>query len=291
MRDYPHVMSRLINTPLLAHPAKAEMVVAVVLKRAGVTVELGSLPDPAGPSMGPVQERQMRRWAESWGQKPYLFDPTSGTAVIEVTGSLSHRQWYIGESSGVMGYDGIAAQFAAAEEDAGVRRILFDIHSAGGEVAGCFQLADRIAEAKKPTVAVADEMAFSAAYAIASACDEIILASETAQVGSVGVIAVHMSYEQYLRNEGIKPTIIRAGARKAEGNPLEDLAPDVRKRWQAEIDAINDLFVARVAQWRGMSEAAVRATQADCFMGRAALRVGFADEIASPQEIFAAFAA
>ena len=224
---------------------------------------------------------------------PFLLDPESGIAVIEVAGSLAHRQGYIGAASGVMGYDGIAAAFEAAVAQPEVRAILLDLHSPGGEVAGAFQLADRIAAARgsKPLIALADELAASAAYLIAAACDEIALASEVAQVGSVGVVTVHVSYEEMLRNEGIRPTVITAGARKADGNPYQDLPEDVRDRIQAGVDGVMDQFVGRIATWRGLSGRAVRDTQAAMFMGRAAVEAGLADGIADPLTLFDALAA
>lgn len=290
MRDYPHVLSRLINTPLLAHPAKAQIIADVVLRRSGVEINLSA----ADPTLGPLQEETLVRWQNmgcEMGERPYLFDARTGTAVIEVTGSLAHRQMQIGESSGVMGYDWIGAQFGAAESDADVKRMIFDTHSCGGEVSGCFQLADRIAATGKPTIGLANELAFSAAYAIVGACDQVILASDTAQVGSVGAIAIHVSYAGELKIAGVKPTIIVSGSHKADGNPFQDLPDDVRAAIQARIDFIGDLFVTRMAAWRGLSETAVRDTQAACFMGREALGIGFADAIASPEQIFAALAA
>ncbi len=135
-------------------------------------------------------------------------------------------------------------------------------------------------------VAIADEMAFSAGYIIAAAAEEVWLASETAQVGSVGVVCIHFSFEGMLEQEGIVPTIIHAGAHKADGNPYEDLPPEVRERFQEKIDAVHGIFVGRVARWRRMSPEAVAATEADIFMGDEAVAVGFADGVLSPADVF-----
>lgn len=289
MHKYPLVLERILNTPLLALPSKAEIVAGVLLRHAGIDVTV----DMIDPQAGPLQEKRMRGRYEAYGEKPYLFDPSTGVAVIEVTGSLMHRQRYVGESSGVMGYDGIGTQLDAALEDRDVTGIAVDIHSAGGEVHGAFQLGDRIYAARqvKPVVAISDEMAFSAGYIIAAACEQVWLASETAGVGSVGVVMVHFSFEDALAMEGIKPTIIQAGARKADGNPFENLPKDVAARFQAEIDSVYGIFTGRVARWRGMSEKAVRATEADIFMGRDAVDVGFAEGILPPDEVIEQLAA
>lgn len=299
------LLTRMLNEPLLAHPAKALTVANVLLRRAGrgevapVDFEVGpeftatnphivSLPTAIGLAAGPAQSDKLRQ--QVGANAPFLFK--DGIAVIEVTGSLAHRRMNAGKSSGVLGYDWITAQLNAALEAPEVRGIIFDIHSGGGEVSGAFTLGDEIfaARQQKPVLALADEMAFSAAYVIAAACDEVWLASDTAQVGSVGVVMVHMSFQDQLAMEGIKPTIIQAGEKKADGNPFEDLPERVAADLQEKIDSVFDVFVQRVATWRGMAAGDVVGLQADTFMGEQALSVGLADGIASPSEVFEAFA-
>ena len=287
--DHPNIAARLLNEPLLIHPDKAETITAFFLRRQGVEVNVANVASFINePKASVLRERQMVERS----YEPFLFDQETGIAIIEIKGSLAHKKGFIGASSGVMGYDGISAAFNAAVEAPDVKGIIFDIHSGGGEVAGAFQLADRIAAARgiKPMIALADEMAFSAAYLIAAAADEIWLAADTAHVGSVGVVMVHFSMEEMLANEGVKPTIIQAGAQKADGNPYKDLPEDVRDRFQGTIDAIHTEFVTRVAAWRGLTDAAVRKTEAGVFMGADAVNVGFANGIADPFVVFDALA-
>ena len=291
MPDYPLVLERLLNTPLLAHPEKAEIVAAVVLRRQGVSVTVAAHAEfVEAPKAGPLQERRL---LERAGDTPYLFDPSTGIAVIGIQGSLAHRQGYIGRSSGVMGYDGISAQFDAAVASTAVRAVILDFHTAGGEVHGAFQLADRIAAArgKKRLVAMVDEMAYSAGYLLAAACDEIWLASDTAGVGSIGVVVVHLSFEKMLAAEGVKPTIIVDGDYKADGNPYEDLPADARARIQAKVDFVGAEFRTRVAAWRRLKPEAVAAMKASTFLGPAALAARLADGIADPMDVFDALAA
>jgi signal peptide peptidase SppA len=290
-------LSRLLNEPLLAHPAKAATVAGVLLRREGIDADITEAePLPAAvPARrltrmfgGPAQEAAL---VTATGERP-PFLVKDGIAVIEITGSLAHRQMSVGESSGVLGYDWISTQLQAALASSAVRGIVLDIHSAGGEVSGAFTLGDDIFAARqvKPIVALADEMAFSAGYILASAADEVWLASDTAQVGSIGVVMVHMSFEQQLKNEGVKPTIIQAGDKKADGNPFQDLPDSVASDLQSRIDAVYDIFVGRVSRWRGLSESAVAAQQAGVFMGRDAVDAGLADGIAAPRDIFNALA-
>jgi ClpP class serine protease len=100
------------------------------------------------------------------GDAPYPV--VDGIAVIEISGVLIHRGGWIGQSSGQTSYEGIAAQIEAAANDPAVRGLALDIDSFGGEVAGVFDLADRIRaiRATKPVWAFVAEHAFSAGYAV-----------------------------------------------------------------------------------------------------------------------------
>lgn len=290
MPDFQLLLDRLVNVPLLAHPEKAQVVASVVLRRAGVDISVNARAEfVAAPAAGPLQERRM---VQRYAEEPYLVDRETGIAVIQITGSLAHRQGYIGQSSGVMGYDGLGAQFQAAIENPSIKGIILDIHSAGGEVSGAFQLADRIAagRGRKPIVAISDEMAYSAAYLLCAAADEVWLASNTAAVGSIGVVVVHLSFEKMLAMDGVKPTIIHAGARKADGNLYEDMSDEVRGRIQEKVDFVYAEFVSRIAAWRKIDETRVRATEAETFMGPDAIAAGLADGIADPVEVFQALA-
>jgi ClpP class serine protease len=122
-------------------------------------------------------------------------------------------------------YDSIREEFQAALADPSVGAIVFDIDSPGGEVSGCFDLVDEIFNARgiKPISAIVNEMAYSAAYAIASAADKVIL-PRTGGVGSVGVICVHMDQSQYDANVGVKFTPIFAGSHKGDFTPHAPLS-------------------------------------------------------------------
>ena len=124
------------------------------------------------------------------GEAPYPV--VDGIAVIEISGVLIHRGGWIGQSSGQTSYEGIAAQVEAAASDPSVRGLALEIDSFGGEVAGVFDLADRIRalRATKPVWAFVAEHAFSAGYALASQADRILL-PRTGALGSIDVVVMH----------------------------------------------------------------------------------------------------
>jgi signal peptide peptidase SppA len=185
------------------------------------------------------------------------------------------------------GYDGIRHAFLSALADPDIKAICLDVESPGGEVAGCFDLVDEIYQARgiKPVHAILTECAYSAAYAIASAADRIVV-PRTGGVGSIGVIVMHVDWSQQLQKDGLKVTIITYGDRKAETNPYVPLSDTARESLQAEVDAMGKLFVDTVARNRGISDDVIRKTQAACFMAPEGVRLGLADAVAAPDVAF-----
>ena len=205
-----------------------------------------------------------------------------GIAVIEISGGLTYRAYCWWTTS----YLDIRDSFRAAIADERVNSVLFLIDSPGGEVAGLFDLVDEIYHARgtKPIIAVADEAAFSAAYAIASAADEVYL-SRTAEVGSIGVIAIHTDQSGFDKNLGVQYTPIYAGDRKNDFNPHEPLKADARDVLQAHVDKLYDMLTAVIARNRSLTQAAAIATQSGFYMGAAAVDAGLADGVLSVRDI------
>ena len=212
-----------------------------------------------------------------------------GVAIVMVTGTLVRRGAHLGESSGMTSYEGLSAQIRAAVEDPDVRAIALEIDSFGGEANGIFDLAAEIraARAVKPVRAFVADYALSAGYAIASQADHITL-SPHGKVGSVGVITMHFDHEKHLEQEGIKVSIIKSGAKKAQGNPYEALDADVRDAIQADSDRMWSEFAQLVETGRKgrISMADALALEAGVFTGSEALSKGLADSVGEARASF-----
>ncbi|MBU9123526.1 S49 family peptidase, partial [Burkholderia multivorans] len=207
--------------------------------------------------------------------------PVSGkVAVIPIHGTLVRRTSGLEAESGLASYAGIAAQLDAALASPEVAAILLDIDSPGGESGGVFDLADRIRAASqlKPVWAVANDMAFSAAYALASAATRVFVA-RTGGVGSIGVIAMHVDQSAKDAKDGVRYTAVFAGERKNDLNPHEPISDAAHAVLKAEVDRVYELFVETVARHRGLDAGAVRATEAGLFFGPNAVATGLADAV------------
>lgn len=218
--------------------------------------------------------------------KPFPF--AGGIAVIPVWGALLHRDRWCDEYA--TGYSYIESRFAAALGDDDVKGILFDVNSYGGHVAGNFELCEQIfaARGKKPMMALVDSCAASGGYSIASAVGRIV-ATPSANAGSIGVVMMHMSFEKMLSAAGVEVTFVFAGKHKVDGNPYENLSDDVKAALQARVEKSYEKFVSLVARNRGIDPEAVRNTEARVYDAEAAKEVGLIDDVMTSRDAFASF--
>jgi len=223
--------------------------------------------------------------------RPYVVK--GGILQIPIQGVLLHDfPWFVRGLA--TGYEYIRRTFERGMADDDVRAIALLINSPGGEVAGNFDLVDKMyaARGKKPVRAFAHEYAYSAAYSIASVADHIAV-SRTGGVGSIGVVMAHVDMSKALDQAGFKITFISApeGGHKTDGNPFEPLKPEVRSRLQKRANELYDLFVATVARNRSMDEKAIRDTKALTFSAAEAVSIALADSIGPLDDALAAYAA
>lgn len=221
---------------------------------------------------------------------PYAgYEVSGGVAAIQVSGVLYQSLGLPFSLGFATGYDSIRLNFLKALADPEVKAIALSICSGGGEVAGCFDIVDLIysARGQKPIWAILAEDAYSAAYAIASAADRIIV-PRTGGTGSIGVIAARCDWSEALTEAGIKVRFITYGAHKADGHPETPITDEEIARYQEQIDAMGELFVETVARNRNIAAATVADMQAATFMGEKGVALGLADEVAAPDAAFRA---
>lgn len=209
-------------------------------------------------------------------------------AVLPMFGTMSRRMGMLGAMSGGLSVESFSKAFQELVDDESVSAIVLDVDSPGGSVYGIEELSQQIfdARSKKRILAVADQLMASAAYYVASSADELIV-SPSGEVGSIGVYAMHFDYSAALEEEGIVVTIIKAGERKAEGNPFESLSEEAVEHMQSMVDAYYAQFRAAVARNRGVSEADVDANygQGLTFDAKRAVERGMVDRIATLDQV------
>lgn len=268
-----YLASRLFGTPLLIHRPKLDVILSVVGQR------IGMADVPAMPMMDLAAF-----------QRPPLAASPEGIAVIPIHGSLVKRSLGMEAASGLTSYGEIATMLDAALADPQVSGILLDIDSPGGEASGSFELARRVREvvAQKPVWAVANDAAYSAAYAIAASAQRLFV-TETGGVGSIGVIALHVDQSVKDAKDGYHYTAITAGAHKNDYSPHEPLSDAAKTELQGEVDRLYAIFTEHVAAMRSLDLDAVRATEAGLFFGTNAVTHGLADGVQTLEDTLSQF--
>lgn len=270
----------ILNTPVAITPDRAELLIAAMAARTGIAPPVleGRTIKPR--ALGADDERI----ANSYNGPGYTI--VAGVAVIPVRGVLVQRLGYMGYGWAT-GYDCLRYSLLSALADPAVDAIAFDIDSPGGEVSGCFDLVDTIFNARglKPMWAILNEAAYSAAYAIASAADRIIV-PRTGGTGSVGVICMHVDVSKALEKSGMEVTLITYGKHKADGSSYKPLDDGALARFQSDVDTMGKLFVETVARNRGISIKDVRDGDAGVYLGSKGVDAGLADEVMAPDAAF-----
>lgn len=258
MNLLPYTAGRVFNTPLMISRPKLDTIMNVIAPR---------MQGEPLPFALPPEDRE------------YTFSG-NGIAVIPVLGTLVRRTIGLEAQSGLTSYVSLEDQLDAALNDASIKGILLDIDSPGGESGGVFDLADKIyaARAVKPIWASVNEDAFSAAYAIAAAAEQIYI-PRTGGVGSIGVIAMHLDESKAEEEAGLTYTAVFAGARKNDMSPHEPLSDPARAQLQAEVKRVYKILTGSIARMRGIDQSNVEKTEAALYFGENALTVGLADRI------------
>jgi ClpP class serine protease len=221
-------------------------------------------------------------------------DIRDGVARIPVTGALVRYGDWMADLSGAASYDVLALDLRAALDNPEVHAVVLDVDSPGGEVNGCGELAQFLATARPADgrdvsiVAYVSHQACSAAYWLASACDEIV-AVDTAIVGSLGVCMSYIDTSAADAAMGVRAIeFISSQTPRKNIDPATDAG---RADVQATVDALASVFLARVGSYRlGITdpfEVAQRLGAGGVFVGASAVAVGLADRLGTYEQLHA----
>ena len=202
----------------------------------------------------------------------------NGTAVVPVMGVLG--DW--------MPYSYITGMIEKALKRDDINEIVLLIDSPGGAVAGLFDSCRYIEKAskKKKCTAYVTGMACSAAYAIATACDEIYM-MEDAEVGSCGCYAHAVEYsDAYFEKEGFLHRVFRSKCSPKKNCSV--ITDEVEaEAFQKEIDALGEKYLRYVAKRRkcAYSDALENFGKGGVLMGEKAIAAGMVDGIKTLEEL------
>jgi ClpP class serine protease len=266
------MLAAIVNRPMLMAPRALDAMLASAM----------SMPAPEA-------FRDDDDWSPHGSKPEHLIDINGDVGVLTIEGPLFHRwsveAWWWGGN----GYDMIVAAHRMLVADDRVKSIVHVYDSGGGQCSGCFDAVDAISATRgqKPITAVISDDAYSAAYALASAADKIII-SRTGGAGSIGVRATHVDVTGWDAAVGLKYTIVVDGEKKADYDIHTPLSGDAQAELQAEVSRLGLIFRETVAANRGLDADAIQAQQAGCFYGEGAIAAGLADEMGTLESVMAA---
>jgi signal peptide peptidase SppA len=212
-------------------------------------------------------------------RKPYAM--SGGVAVISIEGPMSKG----GAPSLEEGCSTvqIRRQIRQAVSDPDVTAIAILVDSPGGTVAGCADLAADVKSAadSKPTYAYIEDMGASAAYYVASQCNQIY-ANSSALVGSIGTFGMVMDSSAMAEKVGLRAHMIRSGQHKGVGAPGVAVTDENVSEMQKMVDTFASQFVSAVNKGRNLSlKAGDDVADGRVFVGTQARQKGLVDGITS----------
>lgn len=271
---FQHVTAFALDHPWALAPAALEIVAEVIARKI------------AGQRLS-AEEIQARLQDKTKLPTP---DVDGAVAVIPIHGVITPRGSMLDDVSGATSLDSLSASLNAAMKDDKVGKILLDIDSPGGSVAGVTEFARSIMKArtKKPVIAHARYTAASAALWIGAAATKFI-ASPSARVGSLGVYAIHNDLSKALESMGVKRTFVSSSPAKVEGNEAQPLSDAARAEIQKVVDASAARFRQDVAHGRGITVDQVKASfgEGKMFNADDALAIGMIDDVATFEDTVA----
>jgi protease-4 len=218
---------------------------------------------------------------ESLGSAPVVLVPASGAISMDGGGGLLSDSGGIAERR-------LARTLTRLEKDEAVKAVVLRIDSPGGSALASDLLWHALMRirAKKPLVVSVGGMAASGGYYLAST-GAVVFADESSIVGSIGVVGGKVSADRALGKIGVHTETIPAktgdrgaAARAAYESLLQPWDDATRARLLETMTGIYQLFLARVAEGRGMSvERVGESAEGRIFSGREAKTRGLIDEI------------
>lgn len=209
--------------------------------------------------------------------------------VLRIEGALTNKPTIFGALCGLTSYQELLSQTEELVSMDNVNTIMMLINSGGGEAYNCFNAASVIKEkvnaAGKKLVAFIDGVSASAAYALTSVADEVIIHPD-AMAGSIGVVVRLTNTNKADKNAGIETTYITAGASKVPFDASGDFRKEFKEDLQERVDELYLNFVTHVASNRGISEDSVMDTEAKMFSAAKAKDLGLVDKIMTNEEFY-----
>jgi protease-4 len=211
------------------------------------------------------------------------FEPVARFALVYGSGTVVMGRGRSSPAGGMLlTSDGVSEALTQAAEDPSIGAIIFRIDSPGGSPLASdivWRAAERAKQHGKPLVASISNVAASGGYYVLCGADAVV-APPGSLVGSIGVFVIRPVIGGLLEKLGIGVESMKRGSYAdllLASQPLDEAG---RERLRKEILSLYDLFVARVADGRGLTPEQVHAIgRGRVWTGAQAMERGLVDEL------------
>lgn len=257
------IHEQIYNTPLQATP---DSINALIYGYVHNTVM------PVNSSLMEVSSNESRT--------TYYLTPEA--AVMCISGALTTLPIQVDACSNPpLSYSEILHDLRAIQADSNVSTLILHFSSGGGATAGMVNCANQIREAQASglrIIAMVETCAASAAYGLASACNEIVVTADGV-VGSIGTFIALRNNAKENEMKGVEFTYICSDTAKTNGSPEVPLTDAARQAFTDDVLAVDAKFKQMVANHRNMDVSAIYAMEARCYRGELAIAAGLADKV------------
>lgn len=171
----------------------------------------------------------------------------SNIGIMTIYGPIVPRASWFDDISGAVSVSNLTRDFEILESDESIDAILMIYDSPGGAVTGISDFADKIKNSSKTVYSHVVGMAASAAYWLASQAD-LVLASDTSEIGSIGVVATIYDDSKALENQGVVTFDMMSAQTPRKRTDLT--TEEGQKELQAILNDTADIFINAVARGR-----------------------------------------
>lgn len=255
MMKYPRIAAQLYDQPWLMLQSRFQEMTAAFEKvrtnPAAMEEDGAAADDPVGPVF------------RTWGGEKGFYHPqieiTEGVALARVHGTTGRGLSKMAMECGGFDTGLFRQQLRNVADDPAVKALVIDFNSPGGMAAGNEQVAADIrgvADSGKRVIGYASMMMCSAAYWMASACDELH-ADPSAIIGSISTIYAGVDSSRQWANEGLELKLFATGKYKATGMPGKPWSAEEEAMIWDRIRKIDGEFKGYVSERRGVAAEAM----------------------------------
>lgn len=171
--------------------------------------------------------------------------------------------------------------------EAGVKTIIFECSSGGGEARGLFSTAEairgKLSTAGVSSIGYIDTIAASACYGLVCICDEVVIHPE-AQAGSIGAMIALRDNSKAMEMNGYKEVYVVSTPGKVPFSADGSFKESFLNKLQEDVTKLGDKFVAHVSKYTGISTEDIKAMDAQMFDAETCLSNGLVNSIMTHEQ-------